>query len=200
MKKKMDLVNCGIRSLCSIMAVVVMTIVTTGVISIMIPGKALAQETDAAGQTGRLMTAQQKLDAKEQPDDSAQTAFSYEAGDNVFVTGETEDGWYTVFYQGKTGYINANSYQEAFMAADVDVEALDAELEAEEEESRQIIEETERYRVESRRSRIWGAGIIVLVVGIFATGIISTVRAEKEKNVKARDRDAEGTILDLDKE
>ncbi len=56
---------------------------------------------------------------------------------------------------------------------ELDVEALDEEFAVEEAEGKLVVEEVERQRTEVRRSRIWGAVIILLVLGVFATGIIS---------------------------
>lgn len=180
------------------------------------PVNSRAQETLAVTQFSQFMTALQQIDAKEEPDANAGTAFTYEAGATIFVTGETENGWYVVSYQGKTGYINKNSSREALEAVELDIEGLNAEMAAMEEESRMIIEVTERYRAEARRSKIWGAVIVLLVIGIFVTGIISTVQAEKKKNesedpAKKKDKveepkqappvgEEDDDILDLDKE
>lgn len=180
------------------------------------PVNARAQEALAVTQFSQFMTALQQIDAKEEPDANAGTAFTYEPGATIFVTGETGNGWYVVSYQGKTGYINKNSSQELLEAVEFDIEGLDAEMAAMEEESRLIIEVTERYRAEARRSKIWGAVIVLLVIGIFATGIISTAQAEKKKNEgenSAEKKDtveepkqaplvgeADDDILDLDKE
>lgn len=149
----------------------------------------------AAEETGRqaevkvdaeqFMSVRQAVDARTEPDENAETIFSYQAGDTVYVTGQTENGWYIVYYQNQTGYINMEAAQEALEPMSVDVDMLNAEMAAEEETSRLIIEETERYRAESRRSKIWGAVIIVLVIGMFATGIVSTVWAEKNKGGQA---------------
>lgn len=141
----------------------------------------------------RFMNALQKVDAKAEPNNNAETIFSYDAGDSVFVTGETNNGWYIVYYQGNIGYIYPktsggqntpgaqNTSQDVLVEQEIDIEALDAELEALEVENKIIVEEVERYRAEVRRSRIWGAIIVLLVIGIFAVGIVSTVRAERKK-------------------
>lgn len=78
----------------------------------------------------------------------------------------------------------------ALTMQEFDVEGLDKEFQESEAEGKLVIEEVERYRAEAKRSRIWGIVIVLLVVGIFATGIISTTRIEKEKR----------KIIDLDKE
>ena len=169
------------------------------------PAAAHAQEEATEIQVLRFMNATQRIDAKAEPNSNAETIFSYDAGDSVLVTGETQDGWYIVYYQGKTGYIYPkasggnntpgaqDTSQDVLVEQELDIEALDAELEALQVEDKIIIEEVERYRAEVRRSRIWGTIIVLLVIGIFAVGIVSTVRAEKKKK-------EDGDIIDLDKE
>lgn len=171
----------------------------------------------AAGeiQVRQIMTAMQNLDAKAEPDSNAETIFSYDAGASVLVIDERQDGWYVVYYQGKTGYINKNTpvdpstfigqdtsddpstSQEVLVAQEMDVEALDAEMEALQVENKIIVEEVERQREEARRSKIWGTVIVLLVIAIFAVGIVSTVLAEKKKK---EDENEKENIIDLDKE
>lgn len=57
-----------------------------------------------------------------------------------------------------------------------DSSELDAEFSKLEEESAMIVEEVERQREEARRSKIWGAAIVALVIGVFSMGIISTFK------------------------
>ena len=61
---------------------------------------------------------------------------------------------------------------------------LDAEFSNLEEESVMIMEEVERQREEARRSKIWGAVIIVLVLGIFSMGIVPALKDKKEENME----------------
>ena len=192
----------------------IMVFMTMSFVIFSIPLNTRAQDALAGTQFSQFMTTAQQIDAKEEPNENAKTAFTYEAGATVYVTGETEDGWYIVIYQGKTGYININSAKGILAVTEIDVEALNAEMAAEEALSKLIVEETERYRAEARRSKIWGAVIVLLVIGIFATGIISTVQAEKKKNEGAKKNDSikeqkvekqkeeteEEDIWDLDKE
>ena len=46
-----------------------------------------------------------------------------------------------------------------------------------------IVEEVERQREEARRSKIWGTVIILLVMGIFGMGVVSTVKDKKAENM-----------------
>lgn len=167
------------------------------VVSVPVRAEEAQQEVEIT-ERNQIMLANGALEAKETPDDSGVTVISYENGAPVFVIGETMDGWYKVSYQDKVGYVHKSS----LVMSEVDAEGIDKEMEAAEAESKLIIEEVERYRAEARRSRIWGTVILLLVAGIFATGIISTVKSEKkmkEKDGSNGEGEAE-EIIDLDKE
>lgn len=172
---------------------VILVLAATLFVTAQYPISVHAQDALAETQFSQFMTALKQVDAKAEPDENAETAFSYDEGSAVYVTGETDDGWYIVFYRGKTGYINKAISQGVLETKEIDIEALDEELEAMQVRDKIIVEEVERYRAEVRRSRIWGTVIVLLVVGIFAVGIVSTIGTEK-RNKK------EGDIIDLDKE
>lgn len=156
----------------------------------------------------QIMLANGEVEAKEMPDDNAAVVITYESGAPVLVIGEITDGWYKVSYQDKMGYV----HKSALTTQELDVEGLNKEMEAAEAENKLVVEEVERYRAEARRSRIWGTIIVLLVVGIFATGILSTVKAEREKRKDAGSHNSSEidslevntsemeTIIDLDKE
>lgn len=138
-----------------------------------------AQEDLQVPQASQIMTAKQALDMKADPDESSETIHSYAEGENLFVTGEM-DGWYQVRYQDLTGYVA----KEGVTEMNVNVAALDEEFAVEEEEGRILVEEVERQRDEAKRTKIWGAVIVVLVIAIFATGIVSTMKASKKMEGK----------------
>ena len=86
---------------------------------------------------------------------------------------------------------------------ELDVEGLNQEFQESETEGKMVIEEVERNRKEAKRSKIWGIVIVLLVVGIFATGIISASGLEKEKKKSNADQSPDqekGSIIDLDEE
>lgn len=122
----------------------------------------------------QLMTANEAVDLKTEPEENAETIHSYQKDDPVFVTGKTADGWYRAVYKGKEGYIP----EKALLVQELDVEGLDAEMDKTKQEAELVVETVEKYHEETRRSRIWGIVIGVLVVGIFATGIISGIRSK----------------------
>ena len=136
------------------------------------------QGTDSAGITevSRFMTAEGEIEAKASPREDAETVIRYQSGDKIYVTGELADGWCRVRYQDMTGYIRPAQAAEI----ERDVEALDDEFAAAESEGKLVVEEVERQRTETKRSRIWGAVILLLVAGIFVTGIFSVVRSRHQ--------------------
>ncbi|MCM1156817.1 MAG: SH3 domain-containing protein [Roseburia sp.] len=129
------------------------------------------QETELS----QIMVADEVTPMKAEPDYGSETIMTYDKDALVFVIGETTDGWYHVTYQDKKGYVQ----KKALRLQEIDVEGLDAEMAANEEEGKMVVEAVEQYRIASRRSKIWGSIIIVLVVGIFAIGIFSAVKPSK---------------------
>lgn len=144
------------------------------------------QQEEGLTERNQIMVANEAVEARETPTNNGKVVITYESGASVFVIGETKDGWYQVSYQDKEGYVKKS----ALTMQEFDVEGMDKEFQQIEAEGKLVIEEVERYRAEAKRSRIWGIIIVLLIVGIFATGIISTTRIEKEKR----------KIIDLDKE
>lgn len=62
---------------------------------------------------------------------------------------------------------------------EINTAGLDAEMEVVEAESKMVVEEVERYRAETKRSKVWGTVIVLLIAGIFAVGVISTRKSKK---------------------
>ncbi len=159
-----------------------------------------AQEAEIV-ELNQIMQAKEAVEAKAETKDNAEVIVTYSAGAPVYVVGETADGWYQISYQNQKGFVHKSELAEM---KEIDAAALDEELEAAEAEGKMVVEEVERYRAEVRRSRTWGTVIVLLVVGIFATGIISTVKAEKEEKKKSVDaeepEETKEDVIDLDKE
>lgn len=139
-----------------------------------------AADNTEISELSQLMTADESVEMKAAPDDGAEGIMSYQKGDSVFVTGETANGWYRAMYQDKIGYIPKDSLS----PQEIDVAALDEEMAQTEEEAKFMVEVVERYRDQARRSKIWGGVIIVLVLGIFATGIISGITSAKKRDLR----------------
>lgn len=138
----------------------------------------------------KLMEAVEAVDVLKQPDENASVIVSYNQGEPMLVTGESNSGWYRVTFQGEDGYVRGDSVKEAAQVVEEAVEALDAELDAIQQENKIIIEEVERVREEVKHSKNWTVVIAVLIVAIFAVGIYSTIRA----NCKDKEEIEQGKI------
>ncbi|MCM1386977.1 MAG: SH3 domain-containing protein [Bacillus sp. (in: Bacteria)] len=157
-----------------------LTVMMSAGVLLSLPGmlQARAQEEKTAvgsselTQMNQIMEATEETDARVLPDDESEILHTYHSGDTIFVTGQTAEGWYQVRYQDIVAYIPIERTAEI----ERDVEALDEEFAVEEMEGALVVEEVERQRTKAKSSKIWGAVIILLIVGIFATGIISTVK------------------------
>lgn len=133
-------------------------------------------EAEETGQrNGMVMKAEEAIAMKEKPEKSAETLMTFEKDSLIFVTDETENGWYYVQYQDMEGYVEKSG----LVVQEIDIEGLDAEMAANEAETKFVMEVVEKYRADARRSKIWGAVIIFLVAGIFGVGIFSAVRSNK---------------------
>lgn len=133
----------------------------------------------------KIMVTKTAVNAMEEPSEQSNTTITYEAGASVMVTGETADGWYRVAFQDKVGFVKKTDLQEA----DIDIAALDEEFEVNEVEGKIFVEEVVRIREQITRSRIWGTIIVLLIVGIFGTGIYSTIKSEQKKKQNEQSTD-----------
>lgn len=158
------------------------TLTAAIIMALSFPLTADAEVSDVT-ELSQIMTADGDVDMKAAPEESAETIMSYGKGASVFVTGECANGWYRVIYQDKEGYVPEDSLR----IQEIDVAGLDAEMAQMEQEAKFVVESVEKYRVEARRSRIWGGVIITLVAGIFAVGIISGVRGAKDSGREEAD-------------
>lgn len=160
-----------------IMRVLIMLLICGGIA--LFPITAYAQdEKVVVTKLETLLTATENTDALEKPVVGATVIFSYEKDQSVLVTGETQDGWYQVAYQGNTGYIQKDKLGDSV----IDEEALQQEMENAEMADKLFVEEVERLRAEKSRSKIWGIVIILLVATIFALGIISSIKSMNNDN------------------
>lgn len=177
-------------------AIILCGLAGTGKFSLCVEAAQTEAAQDAAGvqengtsnesvayEQGIVLEAKKRTEMKAAPEETAETLMTFQTGDLVFATGEAEDGWYRVIYQGNEGYVE----EDGLIALELDIEGLDAEMAVNEAETKFVVEVVEKYRADARRSKIWGTVIIVLVVGIFGIGIFSAVRSNKNENAEKND-------------
>lgn len=185
---------------------------TLGLVALPVKAEENADETIVT-ELNQIMTILIDCDAKELPKRGAASIISYNAGSPVWVVGETQNGWYMVSYQDEKGYIPKDYIAELQMEVEekgvvgLAEAGLDEEMAALEAENKMVVEEIERQRGEAKHSHIWIVVIVLLVIGIFATGIISTIKSGKGKEQDDdKTEDAVGKeeksieVIDLDSE
>lgn len=133
-----------------------------------------------AGLTPQNGMMQTKTDTSgyEKPDNKSLVVEEIKKGQSVMLSGKTENGWCQVVYQGRTMYVQENSLEETVN------EELSNELQELEKLRLAEAEWDIKARKEVLRSRIWGTVIVVLIVGIFAAGMVSVIRADKGEKRK----------------
>ena len=176
---------------------------------------AMAQEDSgdfSVTELNQVMTIAQDCSVYESPSEDSAVVRDYTAGSSVWVTGETQNGWYRISYQESEGYILKDSTTGLMIEVEgkgiVDLEdaGLAEEMAALEAENKAFIENVERQRAELKRSRIWMVVIVVLIVAIFAVGIVSTIKQVKKEEgqgdsgTKKKQKDREIEMIDLDSE
>lgn len=127
---------------------------------------------------GVVLKAEKRTEMKASPEKTAETLMTFQAGDLIFAVEEMADGWYRVIYQDKEGYVE----KDGLTMQEIDVEGLNAEMAANEAETKFVVEVVEKYRADARRSKIWGTIIILLVVSIFGVGIFSAIRSNQNED------------------
>ena len=166
-----------------------------------------AETAAESTQLNQVMIVQEELEAREQPDTNSAAVEKFAIGTPLLVTEAVDDTWYAIAYQEQTLYVPITSLQPA-----VESPELEQELQQMEEEGLMIITAVEQYRSDAIRSRIWAGVIILLVVGIFAVGIVGSIKNKKsgttlevgkvekkeDKNVLQMDKTIE--MIDLDEE
>lgn len=141
-----------------------------------------SEEKDSTLGTLQVLTAD--VEVKESADTASATVGSLQAGTAVIVVSE-DDTWSQVIYQELEGYV-PNSVLELYVYEDA--ESLEQEIRSVTQEEQRVVEEYEQNRKDRRNSLIWGIVIAVVVLGMFATGVVSALqdnKKEKEQNNKS---------------
>lgn len=138
-----------------------------------------AEEADGsqnANVQGNLMAAAVDTIGRGQPSENAASVVELPVGTHLFVVGEETDGWYEIYYQGKTAYVPSSDLT---VSAAVDTAALEQEMQKIGEEDSAFIESLEMQRKAVSRSMVWRIVIVSLMVLFFITGIISALKGKK---------------------
>lgn len=128
---------------------------------------------------------------KEEGKETAKTISTLKAGTVVVVNDYAEGEWCQVSTGELTGYVKISTLQ---ITGDVD--ALNEEFKSMKQDYENFYEEIMEMQRQQRVSQIWGTVIVLLVVTIFAVGILSGIKKNKEeKRGKENETDHPDTML-----
>lgn len=145
---------------------------------------AMADETDINVTTiSNLMMATEDITVRTEKNNKADELVTYHEGDTVFVTGQTDDGWYTISYRGQMGYFQGEGKAEPVKESDkvTDVTTLAQEMEQQAVESLYMGEEVIRYKESRRKATIWAVVIGGAIAGISVAAFFSAKKKGKDK-------------------
>lgn len=143
-----------------------------------------AEETDITA--NMVMQAAVDVTLYESADDTSGVVADFEAGTPLIIQEDVKDGWCKVSYKDTYGYIKAENLT---MLADND--EISAEFSKVENQMQLVFDNIVLMEQEKKRSRIWGAIIVVLVVAIFGVGILSSIKGNKDKNMDNKTTEGE---------
>lgn len=113
---------------------------------------------------------------REEPDNKSKSIGKLEAGSPIVVSEDEKDGWCKVKNQTLEGYVQTADLQTVNAE---NAEALMQEFGVNDEFGSMVLEEYDYQQRQRRTSIIWGVVIGVLVVAIFAVGIVSAIHSNK---------------------
>ncbi len=123
---------------------------------------------------------------REEPDNSTKAVGELEAGTPVVVSEDEKDGWCKVKNQTLEGYVQTSDLQ---VVNAEDAEALKQEFGVNDEFGSMVLEEYDYQKKQKRTSLIWGVVIGVLVIAIFAVGIVSAINSNKAEQDKEEQKE-----------
>ena len=115
----------------------------------------------------------QKIEVYEKKSDSSEVLTTVEEGIPIMIL-EKGDDWCQVQYKDATGFVKTSLLQK-------ENEELAVELDAQQEYNNTFMNEVFRLEDEKAKSRVWGAVIVVLIMGIFGVGIFNTIKMNKKE-------------------
>ena len=116
----------------------------------------------------------------ESASDSSNAVTTLASGTPVIVREDAKDGWCKVSYKDTYGYVKTES-----LAALVSADEISSEFDAMSRQVQLMFDSIIVSEQEKKRSRIWGAIIVVLVAVIFGVGIVSSIKGKDNKSSKS---------------
>lgn len=136
-----------------------------------------AEETDSKV-IGTAMRTDQDVKVYQEASEASEVTVELQAGTVVLVTEDAGEGWSRISVKEAVGYIRTEHLET--LASD----EINQEFEQIGNNYHMLFNEVELLRKQKTQTRIWGIVIAVLVIGIFAAGVIPVIMKNKENEKK----------------
>lgn len=129
---------------------------------------------------GTVLKAEKDTDVYQEASETSETAAVLKAGTVVYVTDNTPESWCGISSKEISGYVKTEA-----LIPIADGDEMNQEFEQIGNNYHMIFNEVQQLKKQQSQEKIWGAVIVLLVVGIFAAGIIPVLKKNKENEKKS---------------
>lgn len=142
-----------------------------------------AEETEGSEVlSGTLMVTTESVTIRTEAKNSADELAIIPKGSFILVTGQTDDGWFVVGYQGQVGYFKGKGKDPVKQdSSAVNVDDINQEMEQQAVQSLFLGEEMIQYQESKHKALFWAIAIGIAIVGVFVAAIISGRRKAKKE-------------------
>lgn len=125
---------------------------------------------------GTVLKTDGDVDVYQEASETSAVTAALDAGTAVLVTDDDAgEGWCRILVRETTGYIKS-----AHLVPLVSSEEMDLEFEQIGNNYHMVFNEVEQLEKQRSQTKMWGAVIAVLTIGLFAAGILPVIRKNRE--------------------
>lgn len=157
--------------------VIIMTVMVWTLLAALFLPVCAAETTDTAVIRTAMKT-DTDVNVYQEASDTSEVTAELKAGTVVLVTDNSEEGWSSITVNEIVGYIQTKHL------ITLGSDEIDQEFEQLGNNYHMLFNEMEQLNKQKTQMRIWGTVIAVLVIGIFAAGIIPVIKKNREDEKK----------------
>ena len=161
--------------------VIVMTVMVWTLLTAMFLPVCTAEATDTAV-IGTVMKTDADVNVYQRASETSEVTAELKAGTVVLVVDDSVEGWSSITVNETVGYIQTKHL------ITLGSDEIDQEFEQLGNNYHMLFNEMEQLNKQKTQMRIWGTVIAVLVIGIFAAGIIPVIKKNREDEKKRTGR------------
>ena len=152
---------------------IMMTAVIWTLLTMSVPVNAAETSTTVAGS---VLKADVDMEVHQEADETSEVTAVLEAGTVVLVTDvDAGEGWCRISVKETTGYVRTDH-----LVPLVSSEEMELEFEQIGNNYHMVFNEVEQLEKQRSQTKMWGAVIAVLTIGLFAAGILPVIRKNRE--------------------